>query len=100
MLAADIVQPSESRWASGTMILTKSDYTYRFCVDYRKLNKVSIPDTYHLPFVSAILDKLRCALYLTTLDIKSVYWQIPIAKGSQPSDFPQLRRPSRDLLTA
>lgn len=98
MLAADIIQPSQSPWASPIVIVRKSDNTYRFCVDYRKLNKVSIPDAYPLPFVSATLDKLRDAQYLTTLDIESAYWQIPVAKESQP--LTAFVVPDRDCLNS
>lgn len=55
----------------------------RFCVDYRQLNKVTIPDAYPISYVSATLDKLRDAKFLSTLDMKSAYWQIPVAPESR-----------------
>lgn len=84
MLNDGIVEPSNSPWASPIILVKKSDGTYRFCVDYRQLNKVTKRDAYPLPFVSATLDKLRDAHYLTTLDIKSAYWQIPLSEKSKP----------------
>lgn len=84
MLAEDIVEPSNSPWSSPIILIKKPDGGWRFCVDYRALNKVSLPDAYPLPFVSHTLDKLRDARYLSTLDIKSAYWQIPVAKESRP----------------
>lgn len=83
MLKAGIVEPSMSPWSSPIVLIKKKDGRYRFCVDYRRLNQVSLPDAYPLPFVNGILDKLRDGKYLTTLDIRSAYWQIPMAETSK-----------------
>lgn len=84
MLAQGVVEPSNSPWASPIVMVKKSDGSYRFCVDYRKLNKVTERDAYPLPLVTNTLDKLRDAKYLTSLDIKSAYWQVPVSKESIP----------------
>lgn len=84
MLKDDIIEPSNSPWSSPIVMIKKKTGCWRFCVDYRALNKVTIADSYPLPYVSSILDKLRDARYLSTLDIKSAYWQIPIAEESRP----------------
>src|SRR5699024_10972781 len=51
---------------------------------FRKLNSVTKRDAYPLPFVSNILDRLRDARYLSSLDIKSAYWQIAVEENSRP----------------
>lgn len=84
MIEDGVVEPSNSPWASPIILIKKPDGRYRFVVDYRQLNKVTTKDAYPLPFVNATLDKLRDARYLTTLDIKSAYWQIPLSKESKP----------------
>lgn len=84
MLADDIIEPSNSPWASPIVLVRKPDNSYRFCVNYKKLNEVSLKDAYPIPFVSSTLDKLREAKYISTIDIKSAYWQIPVAKESRP----------------
>lgn len=84
MLADGIVEPSSSLWPSPIVLIKKSDGRYRFCVVYRQLNEVSLPDAYPLPFVSVTLYKLRDARSHTTLDIKSAYWQIPVSEASRP----------------
>jgi len=84
MLADDIVEPSESPWSSPIVMIRKKTGGWRFCVNYHPLNKVTVPDAYPIPFVSATLDKLRDARYLSTLDINSAYWQIPVANDSRP----------------
>lgn len=83
MLSQGIVERSDSPWSSPILLVPKKDGSYRFCVDYRKLNKVTKRDAYPLPSVSQTLDKLRDARFLTSLDIKSAYWQIPVAESSK-----------------
>lgn len=84
MLRKDIIEPSNSPWSSPIVMVRKSGGGWRFCVDYRSLNRVTVKDSYPIPFVSATLDKLRDARFLSTLDIKSAYWQIPVSKESRP----------------
>lgn len=83
MLQQEIVQPSSSPWSSPIVMVRKKDGSYRFCVDYRKVNQVTERDAYPLPLVTSTLDKLRDANYLTSLDIKSAYWNIPVEKESR-----------------
>lgn len=83
MLDQDIIEPSSSPWSSPIVMVPKKDGSWRFCVDYRKLNKVTVRDSYPLPYVSTILDKLREAKYLSSLDIKSAYFQVPLEMSSR-----------------
>lgn len=83
MLRQDVIEPSSSAWSSPILMVPKKDGSFRFCVDFRKVNEVSKKDAYPIPYVSAILDRLRGAKYLTSLDIKSAYWQIPVAPASR-----------------
>jgi len=48
------------------------------------VNEVTEKDAYPLPYVSSILDRLRDARYLSSLDIRSAYWQIPLTESSKP----------------
>lgn len=83
MLEKGIVEPSTSPWSSPIVMVPKKDGSWRFCVDYRKLNSVTTRDAYPLPYVSNILDKLRDARYLSSLDIKSAYFQVPLEESSK-----------------
>lgn len=83
MLRLGVVQKSTSAWSSPILMVPKRDGTLRFCVDFRKVNKVTEKDAYPLPYISHTLDKLRNAHYLTSLDIKAAYWQIPLHKNSR-----------------
>lgn len=83
MLELGIVEPSHSDWSSPILLVDKPDGSKRFCVDFRKVNAVSKKDAYPLPHVTSILDRLRDARYLSSLDIKSAYWQIPLDASSK-----------------
>ena len=71
-----VVQPSTSAWASPIVLVPKKDNTYRFCVDYRKVNAATKKDVYPLPRIDDILDTLGKSRYFTTLDLSSGFWQI------------------------
>jgi len=80
MRDAGVIEPAQSEWASPVVIVTKKDGSPRFCVDYRKLNAVTIRDSYPLPRMDDCIDSLGDARIFTTLDCNSGYWQIPIAE--------------------
>ncbi|KAL6419044.1 hypothetical protein ACFW04_014106 [Cataglyphis niger] len=84
MKKAGVIEPSRSAWSSPIVVVRKKDGKHRFCIDFRKVNEVTEKDAYPLPQVTATLDKLRGARYLTTLDLKNGYWQVPLARESRP----------------
>jgi len=84
MERAGVIEPSTSPWSSPVVIAKKKDGRPRFCIDFRKVNEVTEKDAYPLPQVEATLDKLRGAKYLSTIDLKNGYWQVPLASGSRP----------------
>jgi hypothetical protein len=79
MLQAGVIEPSSSEWASPVVLVPKPDGSLRFCVDYRKLNAITVRDTYPLPRMDECIDSLGDASVFTTLDCNSGYWQIPVA---------------------
>ena len=78
MLAQGIIQPSCSPWASPVTLVPKPDGSTRFCVDYRKLNQVSLKDRYPLPQVADICDGMQGASVFSTIDLKSGFHQIRV----------------------
>ena len=78
MLANNVIQPSSSPWSSLAIMVRKKDGSWRFCIDYRKLNAVTCRDAYPLPRIDATLDSLAGATYFTTLDLASGYWQVAV----------------------
>ena len=69
-----IIERSSSEWAAPIVLVPKKDGTLRFCVDYRKLNSVSETDTYPMPRIDEMIDRLGKAKYITTLDLTRGYW--------------------------
>ncbi|CAM5106154.1 unnamed protein product [Eretmochelys imbricata] len=78
MLALGVIQPSSSPWASPVVLVPKKDRLIWFCVDYRKLNAITVSDTYSMPRPDELLEKLGGAHYLTTMDLTKGYWQVPL----------------------
>lgn len=82
MLSLGVVQRSTSPWSSPVLLVKKANGELRFCFDGRRLNSVTKRDAYPLPLVDHILSKLSGAQYLTSIDLKSAFWQIPLEKSS------------------
>lgn len=78
MLKEDVVEPCESPWSSPVLLTPKKNGQLRFCLDSRKLNAITKKDAYSLPYIAEILDNLRDAKYLTSLDLSKSFWQILI----------------------
>ena len=76
MLEAKIISRSKSPWSFPVVIVDKKDGSKRFCVDFRKLNKVTKLNSYPLPLIDDMLALLGNAKYFTSLDLKSGYWQV------------------------
>ena len=78
MLQLGIIRPSMSPWASPVVIVPKPDGTIRFCVDYRKVKKVTMMDAYPIPSMERMIEKVASAKYISTIDLTKGYWQIPL----------------------
>ena len=78
MLEMQVIEPSESPYASPIVLVKKKDGTNRFCVDFRKLNRITIFDAEPMPNPDDIFACLANDVVFTKLDLTKGYWQIPL----------------------
>ena len=83
LLARGMIEPANGAWSSPVVLVRKKDQSWRFCVDYRKLNAVTLQDAYPLPRIDESLDALAGSKYFSTLDLTSGYWQVPLDADAQ-----------------
>uniref|UniRef100_A0A1A8NMF2 ribonuclease H n=1 Tax=Nothobranchius rachovii TaxID=451742 RepID=A0A1A8NMF2_9TELE len=72
--------PSWSPWSSPCLVERKPDGTARFITDYRKLNAVTISDSYPLPRIDDCVDSVGPSRFVTKLDLLKGYWQVPLTE--------------------
>lgn len=87
MLKNGIIEEGKGPWCSPIILVKKKvrdgKQEYRFCVDFRRLNQLTIKDSYPIPRIDETIDALGGSRYFTTLDLASGYWQIPMAKNDR-----------------
>lgn len=84
MLRNGIIEPTTSPYSSPVVMVKKKDGTQRFCVDFRRVNAVTITMPTVLPTISETLRDLGTAKVFSTIDLKSGYWQVPVDPTSRP----------------
>ncbi|MGL4850115.1 MAG: reverse transcriptase domain-containing protein, partial [Clostridium sp.] len=75
-MESGIIRPSKSPWRSPIVIAPKKGERGRFCVDFRRLNDVTVRDAYPMPRVEDLINALHGASYFSKMDAESGYHQI------------------------
>lgn len=78
MLELGAIKPSSSPFCSPVVLVRKKDGTLRFCIDLRRINARTVPDSYPLPQIEETLDSLAGSSWYSSLDLKSGYWQVEL----------------------
>lgn len=78
MLSDAVIEECESPWAAPVVLVPKKDGSVRVCVDYRKLNSVTVGDSYPMPRIDELLHVAKRIPFMTTIDLRSGYWQVSV----------------------
>jgi hypothetical protein len=76
------IRPNSSPCGSPIVLVQKKDGTWRLCIDYRALNKITVRNRYPIPRIDDLLDQLKGEKFFNKIDLKSGYHQVPI----EPTD--------------
>ena len=78
------IRPSTSPWGAPVLFVKKKDGMLRLCVDYRKLNRVTVKNKYPLPRIEDLFDQLNGACYFSKFDLRSRYHQLRVRDSDIP----------------
>ncbi|GKA05789.1 putative reverse transcriptase domain-containing protein [Tanacetum coccineum] len=78
------IRPSHSPWGAPVLFVKKKDGSFRMCIDYRELNKLTVKNRYPLPRIDDLFDQLRGACPFLKIDFRSGYHQLRVHEDAIP----------------
>ena len=84
LLSKGFISPSVSPWGAPMLFVKKKDGSLRMCIDYRRLNHMTVKNKYPLPRIYELFDQLQGAAYFSKIDLRSVYYQLRVRESDLP----------------
>ncbi|GJY98311.1 putative reverse transcriptase domain-containing protein [Tanacetum coccineum] len=72
------IRPSSSPWGAPVLFVKKKDGSFRMCIDYRELNKLTVKNRYPLPRIDDLFDQLQGSRVYSKIDLRSGYHQLRV----------------------
>ncbi|GKA47542.1 putative reverse transcriptase domain-containing protein [Tanacetum coccineum] len=78
------IRPSSSPWGASVLFVKKKDGSFRMCIDYRELNKLTVKNRYPLPRIDDLFDQLQGSQFFSKIDLRSGYHQLRVHEDDIP----------------
>ncbi|GKC99691.1 putative reverse transcriptase domain-containing protein, partial [Tanacetum coccineum] len=78
------IRPSSSPWGAPVLFVKKKDGSFRMCIDYRELNKLTVKNHYPLPRIDDLFDRLQGSSIYSKIDLRSGYHQLRVREEDIP----------------
>nr|GEW17093.1 reverse transcriptase domain-containing protein [Tanacetum cinerariifolium] len=79
-----IIRPSSSPWGARVLFVKKKDRSFRMCIDYRELSKLTVKNRYPLPRIDDLFDQLQGSSVYSKIDLRSGYHQLRVREEDIP----------------
>ncbi|GKD81252.1 putative reverse transcriptase domain-containing protein [Tanacetum coccineum] len=94
------IRPSSSPWGAPVLFVKKKDGSFRMCIDYRELNKLTVKNRYPLPRIDDLFDQLQGSSIYSKIDLRSGYHQLRVREQDIPKTAFRTRKEHEEHLKA